>query len=214
MRRSYRGVFTPENPSFLNWFCETIIPFLGERLRISGDKPTRSAAPAVVALKRLRPNAPRPLTAHIPPSSTRNNNKHPSVYTSANPCLLPTLKNTSTILPSTMAQEIPEFKLILVGDGGVGKTTFVKRHLTGEFEKKYVGTYCDLAKERRLFYSQPRATKKDARGFTWAPCADVRPPPPPDGKEACAARGEAQGRGPVCVPPPGRACGRGSCFEG
>jgi GTPase SAR1 family protein len=40
-----------------------------------------------------------------------------------------------------MAQEIPEFKLILVGDGGVGKTTFVKRHLTGEFEKKYVGTY-------------------------------------------------------------------------
>ena len=34
---------------------------------------------------------------------------------------------------------MPEFKLILVGDGGVGKTTFVKRHLTGEFEKKYVG---------------------------------------------------------------------------
>jgi hypothetical protein len=36
-------------------------------------------------------------------------------------------------------QDIPTFKLILVGDGGVGKTTFVKRHLTGEFEKKYVG---------------------------------------------------------------------------
>eukprot|EP00981_Chlorochromonas_danica_P007220 scaffold1618_cov158-Ochromonas_danica.AAC.4 len=36
-------------------------------------------------------------------------------------------------------QPIPEFKLILVGDGGVGKTTFVKRHLTGEFEKRYVG---------------------------------------------------------------------------
>jgi len=33
----------------------------------------------------------------------------------------------------------PVFKLVLVGDGGVGKTTFVKRHLTGEFEKKYVG---------------------------------------------------------------------------
>lgn len=28
---------------------------------------------------------------------------------------------------------------MLVGDGGTGKTTFVKRHLTGEFEKKYVG---------------------------------------------------------------------------
>jgi GTP-binding nuclear protein Ran len=34
----------------------------------------------------------------------------------------------------------PRFKLILVGDGGVGKTTFVKRHKTGEFEKKYVAT--------------------------------------------------------------------------
>jgi len=36
--------------------------------------------------------------------------------------------------------DMPEFKLILVGDVGVGKTTFVKRHLTGEFEKKYVAT--------------------------------------------------------------------------
>lgn len=34
----------------------------------------------------------------------------------------------------------PQFKLILVGDGGVGKTTFVKRHLSGEFQKKYVAT--------------------------------------------------------------------------
>lgn len=35
---------------------------------------------------------------------------------------------------------VPSFKLVLVGDGGVGKTTFVKRHKTGEFEKKYVAT--------------------------------------------------------------------------
>jgi len=36
--------------------------------------------------------------------------------------------------------EPPTFKCVLVGDGGTGKTTFVKRHLTGEFEKKYVAT--------------------------------------------------------------------------
>jgi hypothetical protein len=46
-----------------------------------------------------------------------------------------------TLFLTMQAQsDAPEFKLILVGDGGVGKTTFVKRHLTGEFEKKYVAT--------------------------------------------------------------------------
>jgi GTP-binding nuclear protein Ran len=39
-----------------------------------------------------------------------------------------------------MVEQIPTFKLVLVGDGGVGKTTFVKRHISGEFEKRYIAT--------------------------------------------------------------------------
>eukprot|EP00002_Diphylleia_rotans_P001437 TRINITY_DN107_c0_g6_i1.p1 TRINITY_DN107_c0_g6~~TRINITY_DN107_c0_g6_i1.p1 ORF type:complete len:213 (+),score=44.11 TRINITY_DN107_c0_g6_i1:92-730(+) len=49
-----------------------------------------------------------------------------------------------------MAQE-PEFKLVLVGDGGVGKTTFVTRHLTGEFEKKYEATVGVEVRKLRFF---------------------------------------------------------------
>lgn len=32
------------------------------------------------------------------------------------------------------------FKIIVVGDACVGKTTFIKRHLTGKFEEKYMHT--------------------------------------------------------------------------
>lgn len=40
--------------------------------------------------------------------------------------------------PSTV--NAPRFKLLVVGEGGVGKTAFIKRHLTGEFAKSYVAT--------------------------------------------------------------------------
>lgn len=41
---------------------------------------------------------------------------------------------------NTEVPDIPTFKCILIGDGATGKTTFVKRHLNGEFERKYVAT--------------------------------------------------------------------------
>merc|ERR1712100_78151 len=41
---------------------------------------------------------------------------------------------------NTMSSPEVQYKLILVGDGGTGKTTFVKRHRTGEFERKYLAT--------------------------------------------------------------------------
>ena len=37
-------------------------------------------------------------------------------------------------------EPIATFKLVIIGDGGVGKTTFVKRHITGEFQKPYIPT--------------------------------------------------------------------------
>jgi GTPase SAR1 family protein len=63
--------------------------------------------------------------------------------------------------------DAPEFKLILVGDGGIGKTIFVKRHLfTGEVvEKKYVAT---LGVEvHPLLFHQPWSHQIQCLGHCW-----------------------------------------------
>ena len=46
---------------------------------------------------------------------------------------------TSTYRSPVAQQATAEFTLILEGLCGVGKSTFMKRHLTGEFEKKHRG---------------------------------------------------------------------------
>ena len=38
----------------------------------------------------------------------------------------------------TQEADIPTFKCVLIGDGGTGKSSFVKRHITGEFEKESI----------------------------------------------------------------------------
>ena len=39
-----------------------------------------------------------------------------------------------------MAQGIQRFKIVLCGDGGVGKTSFVERHISNKFKSEYAAT--------------------------------------------------------------------------
>lgn len=41
---------------------------------------------------------------------------------------------------SSSVTNIPYFKIVVLGDGGVGKTVFVQKHRKGEFELKYIAT--------------------------------------------------------------------------
>jgi GTP-binding nuclear protein Ran len=46
----------------------------------------------------------------------------------------------SSPLSSNNVTEVPKFKVVLLGDGGVGKTAWMKLHKTADFERKYVAT--------------------------------------------------------------------------
>ena len=57
---------------------------------------------------------------------------------------MPVITRYMSKMMNSVNQYIPPtirtFKIALVGDGGVGKTTYLKRFLTGEFEKRYIPT--------------------------------------------------------------------------
>ena len=101
--------------------------------------------------------------------------------------------------------EMPEFKLILVGDGGVGKTTFVKRHLTGEFEKKYVATLGVEVHPLEFHTNRGQLVFNvwDVRAIA-ALCLPARAPEAPPARARCCARPALYGSGcgggssPVC----------------
>lgn len=48
--------------------------------------------------------------------------------------------NENTTTTNNATNQHKSYKIVLVGDGGVGKTTLVKRHLTNTFETKYIPT--------------------------------------------------------------------------
>jgi GTP-binding nuclear protein Ran len=43
-------------------------------------------------------------------------------------------------MSSSVSSSPKRFKVVLMGDGGVGKTALIKLHKTGEFERKYIAT--------------------------------------------------------------------------
>ncbi|KAK5580953.1 hypothetical protein RB653_000980 [Dictyostelium firmibasis] len=84
------------------------------------------------------PFGPQPSTSN--PSGLFGTNSLPSnpsglFGTTSSPSVV-SFPNTTT----TIDKPYRPIKVALIGDGGVGKTTFIRRHQTGEFEKNYIPT--------------------------------------------------------------------------
>lgn len=97
----------------------------------------------VAGLGILQPNGSRALVLLIGLSTSFYTRWYASSFLGNHP-LRSICGITATLTPpqslNSQSDKIPTFKLLLVGDGGVGKTSFVKRHRTGEFQKQYIRT--------------------------------------------------------------------------
>ena len=64
-----------------------------------------------------------------------------AILLSRYPTLLLSEMSSSSISSSSSSSsssvEYPVFNILIVGDAGVGKSAFINRHKTGEFEKNY-----------------------------------------------------------------------------
>jgi GTP-binding nuclear protein Ran len=69
----------------------------------------------------------------IKSNGTKSNELKKSNETTSN-------ETTSNETKPTTQIPIPTFKILFIGDGGVGKTTLIKRHSTGQFDPKYIST--------------------------------------------------------------------------
>jgi GTPase SAR1 family protein len=56
--------------------------------------------------------------------------------------------------------DVIEIKVIVVGNGGVGKTSMIKRFSTGEYEDKYKKTIGAAFKEKEMFIESAKKTVK------------------------------------------------------
>lgn len=123
---------------------------LGKGSRKNEDAPPRPASSTLLHPLRLLPvlltSSIASKMAEVRPESSLLRSLRPRLLarqlTMGSVAFLPSSSNATRLRPprllsflarpvSVLQSSIPTFKLVLVGDGGTGKTTFVKRHLTG-----------------------------------------------------------------------------------